>query len=111
MVRGNAPNSRGKPKSARKQNIREILPRILILCEGERTEPNYFRSFRVPGIVVIKVVGTGHNTVRLVQEALKKSREEDYDQVWCVFDKDSFPLQNFNDAITLAEGGGIRVAY
>jgi hypothetical protein len=110
MARNKALNSRGKPYSARKVNIRETIPRFLILCEGERTEPNYFRSFRVPG-VVIEVEGTGQNTVRLVQTALKRRWEDDYDQVWCVFDKDAFPLKNFNDAITLAEREGIRVAY
>ena len=110
MARNKALKPRGKPYSARKVNIRETIPRFLILCEGERTEPNYFRSFRVPG-VVIEVEGTGHNTVRLVQAALKRRREDDYDQVWCVFDRDSFPPKNFNEAITLAEHEGIQVAY
>lgn len=31
---------------------------FLIVCEGERTEPNYFKSFRITSANVI-VVGTG----------------------------------------------------
>lgn len=37
--------------------------------------------------------------------------ESDYDQVWCVFDCDSFPTANFNEAIRLAGQEGIKVAY
>jgi hypothetical protein len=84
----------------------------LIVCEGERTEPAYFGSFRVPkDIVSISVRGLGYNTVSLVQEAIKLKSNEDYDQVWCVFDRDSFPVQNFNNALQIAERNDIRVAY
>src|SRR5437867_9967969 len=98
------------PYSARKVNVQPTLPRFLIVCEGEKTEPNYFKSFRVPG-VVLKVLGIGQNTIRLVREAIKRKREGDYDQIWCVFDRNSVPPQHFNDAIDLAEREGIKVAY
>ncbi len=52
----------------RRVNVRELRQRFLIVCEGEKTEPNYFNSFRVPG-VVIDVRGIGENTVRLVERA------------------------------------------
>ncbi len=84
--------------------------RFLIVCEGEKTEPNYFRGFRVPKEIV-EIVGLGANTVGIVKEAIRRDAEEGYDQVWCVFDRDSFPANNFNDALNLARKSSIRVAY
>ncbi len=94
----------------RRVNVRELRQRFLIVCEGEKTEPNYFNSFRVPG-GVIDVRGLGQNTVRLVKRAIQLMKEDDYDQVWCVFDRDIFPVKNFNAALRLAEKHGIKVAY
>ena len=89
--------------------------RFLIVCEGTETEPKYFKSFRVPS-KVIQAEGTGMNTVSLVEEAvrLREDREREdgkYDQVWCVFDKDDFSSDQFEQAIQLAHKNGIRVAY
>lgn len=94
----------------RRVNVRELRQRFLIVCEGEKTEPNYFNGFRVPG-VVIDVRGIGENTVRLVERAIKLMDKGDYDQVWCVFDRDSFPAKNFNAALHLAGQHTINVAY
>ncbi len=103
-------NSRGY--SARKVNTKEIKQRFLIVCEGAKTEPNYFRSFRVPK-VVIDIQGLGQNPTKLVQSAkeLKSQGDDDYDQVWCVFDRDSWTKQDFNSAISNAEKYGFEVAY
>lgn len=89
---------------------RDPIERFLIVCEGEKTEPNYFRAFRVPTNVV-KVVGAGANTLRVVERAIDESAKDKYDQVWCVFDRDSFPADQFNGAIRLAEEHKFRVAY
>ena len=92
-----------------------IKKRILIVCEGGKTEPNYFLCFRVSSAVV-EVVGEGHNTVSLVRSAMSKrdkAKEDDIDfqEVWCVFDRDSFPAVNFNSALRLARQEKIKVAY
>lgn len=87
-----------------------IRQRFLIVCEGGKTEPNYFRKFRVPGLVV-QVEGLGMNTISLVQRALELKEQDEYDQVWCVFDKDDFPVKNFNEAIALAKRNVVKVAY
>lgn len=85
---------------------------FLIVCEGERTEPNYFRAFRVAGdIRKIDVQGRGYNTLSLVNWAIELSAEQSYDQVWCVFDRDSFPVEAFNAALALAQKQGFHVAY
>jgi len=107
-----ARNKRRAPYSKRKVNVRETIPRFLIVCEGERTEPNYFQSFRVTKeIVAVEVRGTGYNTVSLVRETIRLKGEDDYEQVWCVFDRDSFSAESFNEAIRLAKQRGIKVAY
>ncbi|MEG3907527.1 RloB family protein [Microcoleus sp. w2-18bC1] len=105
-------NSRGY--SPRKVDTREVKQRFLIVCEGSKTEPNYFRSFRVPkNVVEVDVHGLGEDPSRLVRSAtdLKNKDGDDYDQIWCVFDRDSFPLENFNNAISSARSQGFSVAY
>jgi hypothetical protein len=104
-----------KPKSRsyskRQEETRELRERFLIVCEGEKTEPNYFESFPVPKSIR-HICGLGANTVSLVKEAVKlRDDDGNYAQVWCVFDRDSFPAQNFNAAIALAKQEGIKVAY
>jgi hypothetical protein len=81
---------------------------LLIVCEGTKTEPNYFRAFKLPSV---EVVGTGKNTLRVVEDAIRLSEGAGYEQVWCVFDRDSFPAQQFNAAIERAKHAGLHVAY
>jgi hypothetical protein len=96
----------------RRKNFKSIRKNFLIVCEGEKTEPHYFRKFRVPK-KIFDVVGLGANTVSLVKKAIEIRDNENtsYDEVWCVFDRDSFPVQNFNNALSLAKNNNIRVAY
>ena len=56
--------------SERRINVLDTIERFLIVCEGEKTEPNYFQSFRVPKDV-IDVRGFGFNTTALVEKALE----------------------------------------
>ena len=88
----------------------EVRQRFLIVCEGKKTEPQYFKRFRVPGLIV-EVEGIGMNTLTLVYEAIKFRKCGEYDQVWCVFDKDDFPIENFENAIQRAVDNDIYVAY
>ncbi len=85
-------------------------PSILIVCEGENTEPSYFNQFRITSAIV-KSVGEGYNTVSLVNRAFELAQQGNYDQVWCVFDKDDFKEDDFNSAIRLAEANNFGVAY
>jgi hypothetical protein len=94
-----------------------IRQRFLIVCEGERTEPNYFLKFPIPKNSVVDIRGTGANTASLVRMAIqirdRASQDENihYDQVWCVFDRDAFSAQNFNAAFQIAYQNGIQIAY
>lgn len=95
----------------RRQDYLEPKQRFLIVCEGEKTEPNYFKKFPIPKDWVISVTGVGANTVSLVEKAIDLKGQEKYDQIWVVFDRDSFTPENFNKAVHLAQTNNIRVAY
>ena len=115
-----------KKSSSRRTNIdyynRKVKTRrwFLIVCEGEKTEPNYFRSFPVdPKVIKLDIKGEGKNPKSLVEKAISlknDSESDEKDRFWCVFDRDKNPQnpndsQNFNSAITLARNNGINVAY
>lgn len=57
---------------------------------------------------VVDIQGEGKNTLSLIEEIQKiRARRElasgrQYDQVWAVFDRDSFSAENFNNAINKA---------
>jgi len=97
-----------EPKIARRKGSLDTRPNILIVCEGQNTEPGYFKMFRLASAKV-EVVGTGYNTLSLVKRAIVLKNKHNYTQVWCVFDKDEH--HNFNNAINKAKANGIKVAY
>jgi len=106
----------GKSLSRREKTRK--LRRILIVCEGEKTEPNYFKKFPTNPEVYDPpdIRGTGYNTVSLIKEAIRIKNEaiekkEPYIEVWCVFDKDDFPIESFEKAINLAKENKIECAY
>ena len=104
--------------SERKQGTRAQIVRFLIVCEGEKTEPNYFRAFidnRRSEVKEVNVKGCGCSTCQLINEA-KKIREKleherpvSFDRVWLVFDKDEF--KDFNKAIEDAKKEGMNCAW
>lgn len=103
-----------KRKSVKTRNLRKLL----IVCEGKKTEPSYFRAFPDNPEVfdILDIQGMGANTLSLVRKAieLKESAEdrgEPYIEVWVVFDRDEFPLQHFKEAIRLASANNIFCAY
>ena len=87
---------------------------VLIVTEGERTEPLYFEGFRLANVTV---EGCGYNCDSLIRHAkhlenqYKRNQGKVFDKIWCVFDRDSFPLANFDSAFALAAAYGYEVAY
>ena len=81
----------------RRKARRSPYDMVLIVCEGEKTEPNYFRALiddlqlNTANIRIAKnTAGSSpRNVVDLAREVYKK--EQDYDAVFCVFDKDQHP--------------------
>ena len=88
------PRQRGQLR--RKGPKREPYDRVLILCEGSKTEPSYFRSlvdwYRLSTANVV-ITGSGSDPSSLVNKAKslrdkEKRRGDQYDAVYCVFDRD-----------------------
>ncbi len=106
---------RARAEIKRKVEFKTKRKFYLIVCEGEKTEPNYFESLKISlpkgvlELTSIDIDGTGKNTLSIIDEAIKlrDKYEEKYlrkiDKVWAVFDKDSFPSKNFNNAINKGE--------
>ena len=95
---------------ARRSDRQETIQRFLIVCEGEKTEPSYLGSFRGPALV-LDIRGFGINPRKLVDKALELGEEGEYEQVWCVFDRDECDVGDFNSALDRARSQEINVAY
>jgi hypothetical protein len=98
---------------------RRPLPRILIVCEGTRTEPSYFQDMRRLCRSPIDLeLSPGGTPKTLVERAAKKKKEATklgkkdrnllYDSVWCVFDVDEHPF--LPEAKEQATANGIHLA-
>ena len=85
----------------------------LIVCEGTKTEPQYFESLRKKltggeGDKIV-IVGAQTNTLGIVERAKEeialrdKSDNPPYYHIWLVFDRDSFPSDDFDNAIRIAQ--------
>ena len=107
-----------KAAKKRQESVRDRHVRFLIVCEGSKTEPYYFRSLvknYESSVREETIKGEGRATVALVERALsiKQSLElsnaMSFDRVWVVFDKDDF--DDFNDAIKLASESGLLCAW
>ena len=77
----------------------------MIVTEGARTEPLYFEAIRNRinyqfhgSWISIEILGAGMNTVSLMELAVSatKSSLNAYSHVWLVYDRDSFPADDFN---------------
>lgn len=93
--------------------------RVLIVCEGEQTEPLYFESFKQEydlssANVVVTDASKGSDPVSVVRyaEKLFKASQKDnnaFDRVFCVFDKDQHG--NYGAAVQmLSKGNSIFTA-
>lgn len=93
----------------------------LIVCEGEKTEPNYFEEliekinecFPADKKIRVRIEGKGRNTVSLVKTVEELQNLVDkyktiipYGKTFVVFDKDSFSDENFNGAVNMCNKNG-----
>ncbi len=111
-----------KPGERRKEH-REAKPNsFLIVSEGSKTEPLYFKGLADyinakygDSIDVEKPFldpqGQGMCTVRLVRETdrIVARAKIEYSQVWVIFDKDDF--DDFDEAIKLADKKGYHTGW
>jgi RloB-like protein len=88
-----ARRARQIPGLERRQPKRSSYDRVLIVCEGSKTEPNYFRELvdhlRL-NTANIEIDGDSDPSPKSVVAHAKRryQQEEDFDRVFCVFDKD-----------------------
>jgi len=100
-----------------------VRQRFLIVCEGEKTEPNYFRAYqKFASVIDVSIHGAGADPLSVVNHASSEielerqrnnlsSRAKPYDQVWCVFDRDDWLTERFNEALSQARHRKFQVAY
>jgi hypothetical protein len=115
----------GKVRTFQRQAGRRLIGRkIIIACEGRKTEYGYFnairQSMRLPTLRVLVVRPYGTDPLTIVRTALNHKRERERertwtkkDSAWAVFDGDEHKLENlvnWNNAIQLAERNEIRLA-
>jgi len=80
--------------------------RCLIICEDSKTSPSYFKEMCShfglhPANIEIKGCSFGTDAMSIIEEALEKYNLcEDYDDIFCVFDKEH---TNYQQALGLIE--------
>ena len=91
----------------RKGATRESYDLVLIVCEGEKTEPKYFtglkQAYRLSNANIRISAGEGSDPVSIVKYALERGQE--FDQVFCVFDRDGH--QNYQQALDKIAGSSM----
>ena len=89
--------ARNTKQLKRKSCTREPYDRVLIVCEGEKTEFTYFKELcnhYSLSSANIAVISTGSDPRSLVEKAknlqdAEKKQGEKYDKIHCVFDRDT----------------------
>ena len=95
MGRANQPKDRQRQRLERKIGRRAPYDRLLIVCEGKETEPNYFNEirklYRLPSANVLAVPSKyGTQPQKVVNYAYDYCREHNkWEKVFCVFDRDN----------------------
>jgi len=115
MARDNSPAERQKKQLERKLGQRASYDRILIVSEGSKSEPNYFKDIRAAyrlqtANVEVQPTGFGTEPTQVVQYARslfesgdrhKQIQPRAFEQIYAVFDRDDH--QTYFDALKLAE--------
>lgn len=93
-------------KQRRKEYLEKKEYRYYIFCEGEQTEPLYFEGFKrliednpiYKDMVLIEIEPCTAETMRVIgmAERYVHKNRSNRGQIWCVYDKDSFPAKDFN---------------
>ena len=109
----------------RRESTRPIANKILIVCEGSKTEPQYFHAirqrWRLATLQVLIVPSQGKtDPCNLVELAIEKRQEledddrwEKGDRAWVAFDGDEHiekSLDAWNKALSKARGQKIELA-
>lgn len=121
MAIDNSPRTRQANKIARKQGGRKRAERLLIICEGEQTEPLYFNEIRKKHRLSTSTVTIGNNPngtcpKQLTEYAIKLFQEGDthkgvgkktFDKVFVVFDRDEH--LKYNEALDIFDSNKVKL--
>ena len=108
MPRDNHPRERQARALQRKQGKRPPYDRVLIVCEGAKTEPLYFNDIRIqnrvsPAHVSVMPSDYGTQPSQIVTFARDKFGEtRAYEWVFAVFDRDDHTT--YHNALQMAQG-------
>jgi len=108
-------NKKPEPSGYRIDTI-PINKTILIVCEGQ-TEKFYFESFPVLGVKIKAIDLKGQSKLKLIESTKEiiDSTDEEYNEVWCVFDMDvkrgADEFADFDNAINKAFELGYKATY
>lgn len=93
----------------RRTNVKEPKQTLVIVCEGQKTEPTYFENYRErnSGLIIFIPNSTVTDPENLTKLAKNQIRKYDLDisngdQVWCVFDADHHTDQEIQQAKQIA---------
>ena len=108
--------NRGPHKTVkRRPPHRAAKERVLVVCEGEYTEPRYFAALRdhlrLNTLVVKATKGVDPRTlVNIARDEVRREERngERFDFVYCVFDRDSHP--QFDQASEMARAREFKLA-
>lgn len=99
-----------KPKKRTRRSKRKIQPydRVLISCEGERTEPDYLRALcadhRIASANVVVTGKSDSDPLSVVRYGIERFHADgDYDRLYCVFDRDTHDKGQFERAKQLVK--------
>ena len=116
---------RDVPSLRRRKSKREPQRRFTIICEGQYTEPDYFRALQATirdARIDLDIVPAAGDPLAIARRAVERAAEarasrrrrgktdsyEESDEIWAVFDRDAH--ERFDAAITLCRAKRIAVA-
>jgi len=105
----------------RRRGVRDLAKRFLIVCEDDKSAPNYFEALKKHfslSATSVQVAGSGGKTqpIQVVERAVElkksaaspKSGTVPFDQVWCVIDGDYG--DKINNARAKARANRVKLA-
>jgi hypothetical protein len=123
--KGNLDKKAARDLTKRPERLQRYKYIFLIVCEDERTEPEYFSQFInlfPPKTLYLKPIGAGRDSLGVVEKAiqekenLSKEIQKEIDCVWVVFDRDDAHLDKakrarFENSLRKAKQSKFEVAY
>lgn len=123
--KGKLGNKASKDNVERPKRWRKYKEILLIVCEDENTEPEYFRRFRLQfpdETMFVREVGTGLDPLGIAERAIKEVEKlqnesgKEVDHIWLVFDVDDAAInvarqKRFAKAFEIALTNNFKVAW